>query len=846
METSNRSDRHPTTEQTRPYPYSGEQNTLEHWTSNPNPKRLDIKAHGSSVVTCLLISRGRIISASDDHNIHVYDIRTGTLLHELKGHGSGVWSLAVSKNTLVSGSKDRTVRLWDLENGRCTHIFNGHTDTIRCVVIARPTVIDIEMEDGSTRKERWPKQPLIPSNQNPHHIHTLSGHQDSMRAIDAYGRTAVSGSFDYTVRVWDIVSGVCKWVLAGHTQKVFNVSLDHARDQVYSGSMDSTVRIWSLKTGECVHTLSGHASLISLLVFSPSYLVSASPDSTIKVWDPSTGELRSTLHQHTGAITSLQHDDSKLLSCSDGTVKMWNIQDGTHVSDLLSGVTGIWQITFKNRCCVAATNNKDETFLNVWDFKNDSSEAQDEWSDDGSINGDEEIPGTSDLNPDPDYLYVAKESSAPHNDDSGESGPSSIPLGQDTLKQWMSNLAPRRVTFAAHGSSVVTCLVLSGDRIITSSDDHAIHIYDASTGQLIKALEGHQGGVWALACSNNILVSGSTDRTIRIWDLKRLECIGTFRGHKSTIRCICIVRPAMIDVQTAEGGTRKEKWPKQSLIITGSRDHTLRVWKLPKPHGEPFFPQTEEADDTDEEIHRNSYHLRCLTGHLHAVRDLAAHGRTAVSASYDMTVRVWDIITGEPRWTLSGHTQKVYTVKLDHVNHRAYSGAMDSSVRVWDLRTGECLYVLTGHTSLVGLLGLSRSHLVSAAADATLRVWDPSTGELKRVLSAHTGAITCFQHDEYKVVSGSDGTLKMWDIRHGTNVRDLLTGIPGVWQVAFKGHLCVAASNRHGDTYIDVWDFGEETAEDSEEGWEWIEESSVGSDDEGETMEVDATGPSLM
>jgi len=152
---------------------------------------------------------------------------------------------------------------------------------------------------------------------------------------------------------------------------------------------------------------------------------------------------------------------------------------------------------------------------------------------------------------------------------------------------------------------------------------------------------------------------------------------------------------------------------------------------------------------------------------------------------------------------------------------------MDGTVRVWNLQDGTCQHTLTGHTSLVGLLGLSPSHLVSAAADSTLRIWDPDSGELKHTLAAHTGAITCFQHDEFKVLSGSDGNLKMWNIRDGTVVRDLLTGITGVWQVVFEGRWCVAASNREQATVLDVWDFGTEL----DGGWVGGPPSSQDEDD---------------
>ena len=169
----------------------------------------------------------------------------------------------------------------------------------------------------------------------------------------------------------------------------------------------------------------------------------------------------------------------------------------------------------------------------------------------------------------------------------------------------------------------------------------------------------------------------------------------------------------------------------------------------------------------------------------------------------------------------------MYSVVLDPVRNQCCSGSMDGTVRIWSLKTGQCLHTLQGHTSLVGLLGLSPSHLVSAAADSTLRIWDPSTGQLQHTLAAHTGAITCFQHDEFKVLSGSDGTLKMWDVRDGSVVRDLLTGITGVWQVVFDGRWCVAASNRLDATYLDVWDFGAD-ADDQE----WIGEMSGSISDE--------------
>lgn len=362
---------------------------------------------------------------------------------------------------------------------------------------------------------------------------------------------------------------------------------------------------------------------------------------------------------------------------------------------------------------------------------------------------------------------------------------------------WMKpDIKPQHIAFRAHDRHVVTCLQFDTDKILTGSDDTNINVYDTKTGALKATLEGHEGGVWALEYYGNTLVSGSTDRSVRVWDIERARCTQVFNGHTSTVRCLQIVLPTEVG-KDANG--RPEIMPKVPLIITGSRDSNLRVWKLPRPGDPSYYPNGPLADDTD-----CPYFVRVLSGHTHSVRAIAAHGDTLVSGSYDCTVRVWKVSTGQVLHTLQGHSLKVYSVVLDHKRNRCISGAMDHMVKVWSLEDGSLLHNLEGHTSLVGLLSLQNDYLVSAAADSTLRIWDPEHGHCKNMLSAHTGAITCFQHDGQKVISGSDRTLKMWDVSTGACVRDLLTDLSGVWQVKFNDRRCVAAVQRDSLTYIEV------------------------------------------
>lgn len=362
---------------------------------------------------------------------------------------------------------------------------------------------------------------------------------------------------------------------------------------------------------------------------------------------------------------------------------------------------------------------------------------------------------------------------------------------------WTSGeVKPGHVAFAAHPHHVITCLQFDEDKIITGSDDTLIHVYDTKTGKLRKKLEGHEGGVWALQYEGNILVSGSTDRSVRVWDIERGLCQQVFYGHTSTVRCLQILMPTEIG-RDLDGNTIMK--PEKPLIITGSRDSQLRVWRLPEVGSKRYIQTGPPALESD-----CPYFIRVMTGHTHSVRAISAYGDTLVSGSYDSSVRVWRISTGESLHVLHGHTQKVYSVVLDHERNRCISGSMDSLVKIWDLATGACLFTLEGHSLLVGLLDLRDERLVSAAADSTLRIWDPETGRCRHTLMAHTGAITCFQHDGQKVISGSEKTVKMWDVRTGECVQDLLTDLSGVWQVKFDGRRCVAAVQRDQLTYVEV------------------------------------------
>ena len=214
--------------------------------------------------------------------------------------------------------------------------------------------------------------------------------------------------------------------------------------------------------------------------------------------------------------------------------------------------------------------------------------------------------------------------------------------------------------------------------------------------------------MWALQYWNDSLVSGSTDRTVRVWDMDTGLCTHLFEGHTSTVRCLMIVPPIStdpVDLPDTSISSRHESavmQPAVPLIVTGSRDATLRVWRLPNPKLDPpHFPPgpTATGDPSSPDAggsSANPYFMHVLNGHTNSVRAIAGHGHVLVSGSYDCTVRLWNLETDEAVHCFRGHRERVYSVGYCHELRRAVSGSMDSTVRVWCTKTMSPLFVLEG------------------------------------------------------------------------------------------------------------------------------------------------------
>ncbi|KAG2188490.1 hypothetical protein INT44_001244 [Umbelopsis vinacea] len=145
-------------------------------------------------------------------------------------------------------------------------------------------------------------------------------------ALSPDEQTLFTGSWDKTVKQWDVKTGECVKTFIGHTDFVKSILL--VGKFLFSGSADAHIRQWDTTTGECVRDLKGHSRSVECLAISEdgTKLFSASSDRTIRKWDVKSGQVEKVYEGHETNVFALTVWDEELWTASaDKTAKRWNI-----------------------------------------------------------------------------------------------------------------------------------------------------------------------------------------------------------------------------------------------------------------------------------------------------------------------------------------------------------------------------------------------------------------------------------------------------------------------------------------------------------------------------------------
>ncbi|KAL3512265.1 hypothetical protein ACH5RR_024982 [Cinchona calisaya] len=218
--------------------------------------RATLKGH-TRTIRAISSDRGKVVSGSDDQTVLVWDKQTTQLLEELKGHDAQVsYVRMLSGERVLTAAHDGTVKMWDVRTDTCVATVGRCSSAVLCVEYDDSTgILAAGSRDGVAN---------IWDIRAGRQMHKLLGHTSWIRSIRMVGDAVITGSDDWTARMWSVSRGTCDAVLACHGGPILCVEYSVSDKGIITGSTDGLLRFWENDEGgiKCIKNITLHASSI--------------------------------------------------------------------------------------------------------------------------------------------------------------------------------------------------------------------------------------------------------------------------------------------------------------------------------------------------------------------------------------------------------------------------------------------------------------------------------------------------------------------------------------------------------------------------------------------------------
>lgn len=295
---------------------------------------------------------------------------------------------------------------------------------------------------------------------------------------------------------------------------------------------------------KCIGTFVGHQGPVWALAVHGNVIFSGSSDETVKVWDTrstASFKVKKTLQNHRGIVHALcTHNDILYSGSHDCTINVWDIEKLTLLETLIGHDNPVCTLAVANNLLFSGSLK----VVNIWDTHTRTLI--------GCLSGFNHwvraLVATPDFLFAGSYQIVSIWSSRP----------------KDITPAFEDGEEPKCLESLQTSGGSIYSVYITDQYIICGTYEHLIHIWDGSTLDEVRTLEGHSGTVYALevmagsANGRSRLFSASYDRTIRVWCLEQFTCLQILSRHENSVDALTVHR---------------------GWLFSGAADSNIKVWQ---------------------------------------------------------------------------------------------------------------------------------------------------------------------------------------------------------------------------------------------------------------------------
>lgn len=500
------------------------------------PLLFTLVGHSGTVRSVVMNKDGkRAISASDDHDLKIWDLTTGTEERTLKGHCDWVRAVTITAGgqQVLSCGDDHRLISWNVETGVpevCLQLEGHWPRALAASQDGQYAIVGtdrglIQVWDLHTKRK----------------VQDLKGHIACVNAIAILpdGHFVASCSDDRSIRIWDLYGKEEPRVLQGHTAKVVALAVTSDGRHVVTAGADETLRLWDWLSSQESTVITDRAHWVRALrvTHDGKHCICGTENGILRVFDLTQGTLEGTLEGHTDwviAVAISENGRTAVSASADRTLKVWDLSALGGQYSTIGHRRRIRQVAFSSDGNHVISSSDDRT-VRIWDLnqlgESEIHKGQNHWP--------------LGLTPDGRFILSA--------------------AGDATIRIWDWHTGSTIKTLYGHTDRVRAILIFpDGRQALSASDDLTIGVWDLEAGDLTSRIQ-LQGRGWircmALTPDGRCLATGAEGSSIKLWDLPTSSEIATLRGHTARINALTV---------TSDG----------KYLISGSEDSSVKVWDL--------------------------------------------------------------------------------------------------------------------------------------------------------------------------------------------------------------------------------------------------------------------------